>query len=242
MWSQFGQVFQDTGNFVRNRPVFIFYAVVMFVLPQLLLSTFFPKIPLDFAQLNASPEKGMELIGQSLLPSILSMLIHVFVNMLVILNIQSISQGQESAFWRNGLPALNRFAGVLLLSFLQGLALSFALTATLFNAGGNGLGLLALPLLVSGVFIFIKLSLVVYVYLLERPNFSVGQSLMFVWQMSRGKFLQLVVFCVIIDVLPLFLNGGIASVQMPLLSEMLGALVNVLVIIFSFRFYQIYRQ
>lgn len=240
MWSQFGQVFQDTGNFVRNRPVFIFYAVVMFVLPQLLLSTFFPKIPLDFAQLNASSEKGMELVGQSLLPSILSMLIHVFVNMLVILNIQSISQGQVSTFWRNGLPALNRFAGVLLLSFLQALALSFAVTATLF--GGNSFSLLTLPLLISGLFIFIKLSLVVYVYLLERPHFSVGQSLMFVWQMSRGKFLQLVVFCVIIDVLPLFLNGGIASVQVPLLSEMLGALVNVLVIIFSFRFYQIYRQ
>lgn len=242
---KFSLLLQDTFNFIRNRANFTLYAVLTLTGLQMAITGLFPRSQLDLQAVQTSPELAQQAMLSTLFPSILSLLAVVFVNVLLILNIKSINNGQYRHFFQHIGESAQRFLPVTLLSILQFLPISIGFSFLLM-LGAEG-GLLALPLLISGLFVFIKLNLVIYTYLLEQPK--IGSALKFTWTMSRGKMLPLIIFCALIYGVPMLLSGVVNGVQLALgeilgnlIGQLLGALINLLVTIFSFRFYQTYRQ
>lgn len=242
----FLSLFQDTWNFVRNRPNFVFYAVCCLTALQLAIAQVFPRPSLNLSQVD-SPET-MNVIAHMLVPSLLSLLVVVWVNVLVILNIKSINRGENAPFFHHLGASFQRFLGVVCLSFVQFLPLSFGVSF-FFLLASDQAGLIAIPLLITGLYVFIKLNLVIYIYLVDEPSRTLGNTLKQCWIMSRGKMLPLILFCALIYIIPLLLSGVVNAIHLALggavgeiIAQLLGALINLLMTLFSFRFYQVYRD
>lgn len=244
MFARFLALFQDSWNFVRNRADFTLYAILCLVILQTVISFIFPRTPIDLQASNVTPEMAQQMMLGSLLPNVFSLLAVVFVNVLLILNIKAINHGQYSHFFQSLGQSLQRFLPVTLLSFLQYLLLSLGVSFLIWSQGS----FIAIPLAVTGLFVFIKLSLVIYVYLVESPQQSMKEAMKSTWGMSRGKIMPLVVFCALIYVIPMLFGTIAANVQLvfgdpigSIIAQLVSAAVNLFVTIFSFRFYQMYR-
>lgn len=244
---KFSALFQDTWNFIRNRPHFVVYAVICLAGLQIAISLLFPKLQLDLQAVQNSPEIAQQAMFRNLLPSLLSLFAVTFINVLLILNIKAINHGQYGHFFQPLFQSSRRFIPVTLLSFLQFFPLSIGGSFLLML--GPEAGLIALPLMITGLFVFIKLNLVIYAYLLEEPPLGIGQTLRFTWTMSRGHMMPLISFCALIYAFPMVLSGVLNVIHTALgdlvgnmIVQLLSAFINLLVTIFSFRFYQAYRQ
>lgn len=244
---RFSALFQDTWNFMRNRPHFVMYAVISLAALQIAISMLFPKVQLDLQAVQNSPEIAKEAMLGSLLPGILSLFAVMLVNVLLVLNINAINHARYSHFFQNVMLAIQRFLAVTLLSFIQFFPLSVGVSFLLMLGAESSL--IALPLMITGLFVFVKLNLVMYTYLLEEPPLSIGQTLRFTWTMSQGNMMPLILFCALVYAFPMVLGGFLNAIQLALgegighfIAQILGALINLTVTIFSFRFYQVYRQ
>lgn len=135
------------------------------------------------------------------------------------------------------------FLPVLILQFIMVLPLS--LGASFLMASPESV-MIALPVLVMGLYFCIKLSIVIYAYLLESPRKTLLGSIKFTFQLSRGKIFPLILFCVISYLLPGMLSRLLAvlgnDVMGAFITVVCSAVINVFMLIFSFRFYQVYRQ
>ena len=114
------------------------------------------------------------------------------------------------------------------------------------TVGQNGsLAILILPLMATGIYVFLKLCLIIYAYLLEEPRKGVFETLRFTWSLSRGKMSSLLLFCILSYLIPSLIGnfiGRIGGDVGVILSQLVSALVSLFVIVFGFRFYQLYRQ
>lgn len=235
---QFPQLLQDSWNFMRNQRAFSLWAMLCFALLQALTLMFSPKIDLN------APEQLVS-IEAFLIPTLLSGLANIFLTVLLILNIKAINQGSFHHFFQPLEQSLNLLFPVILLSILMVLPLSVGLAFLTIQAGN--LTLVALPLLITGLYLFIKLSLLIYAYLIEDRK-TIGETVRFTWALSRGRMLPLILFCVLAYFVPQLLVGIISGISQNLgsanliISVLLGAFLTVYTLVFSFRFYQVYRQ
>lgn len=242
MQIKFAELLQQSGNFMRNQPRFSLFAVASIVMLQLAVILLFPNTAADTATVAAEAQP-QPLDLSKLLPTVLLGVANLLINLLMILNIQSINNGNYQHFFQNMNGAVKAFFPILLLHFIMVLPLSLGASALI---GSPDMLIVAFPVMLMGFYLFIKLCLVVYVYLLESPQKSVLETLRFTFQLSRGKMLPLVLYCVISYVLPgllsrilMGLGNNLVSV---VISLILSAAISVFMAIFSFRFYQIYRQ
>lgn len=242
----FQALFQDTWNFVRNRPNFTLYAVVLLAVLQVAISSFIPRPELTPAIENSSIRaqiNGTEM----LMSSVFSMLVIVLVNVLVILNIKSINNGNYQTFLNNMPLALSKFIPTVLITLVQVLPISFGLAFALMPSFGDAASLMALPMMLMGLFVFIKLNLAIYAYLIDDPQKGIGETLKYTWGFSRGRMMPLIMFTAIIYFIPTVL-GAVAGALSALgtigviMGQAFNAFINLLIVIFSFRFYQTYRQ
>lgn len=241
---KFVDLLQQSWNFMRNQQAFSLFAIITIVVVQLVFILVSPNSPELMAesqpqQLQIDASKMVSL----LLPTILLGVVNLLINVLMIFNIQSINDGNYRQFFQNSGNALKHFLPVLLLQFVMVLPLSLGAS---FAMASPETVIIALPVLVVGFYFFIKLSLVIYAYLLEKPQKSLSESIKFTLQLSRGKMLPLILFCVISYLLPgmlsrLFTVFGNDFIGI-FITIVLSAAINVFMAIFSFRFYQVYRQ
>ncbi|HDL5838769.1 TPA: ABC transporter permease [Mannheimia haemolytica] len=241
---KFVDLLQQSWNFMRNQQAFSLFAIVTIVVVQLVFILVSPNSPELMAesqpqQLQIDASKMVSI----LLPTILLGVVNLLINVLIIFNIQSINDGNYRQFFQNAGNALKHFLPVLLLQFVMVLPLSLGAS---FAMASPETVIIALPVLVVGFYFFIKLSLVIYAYLLEKPQKSLSESIKFTLQLSRGKMLPLILFCVISYLLPgmlsrLFTVFGNDFIGI-FITIVLSAVINVFMAIFSFRFYQVYRQ
>lgn len=243
---KFVNLFQDTWNFVRNRPNFALYAIGLLTLLQVVISLLFKRPQLTPEQLS-NPPALQQMLAEQVLPTFISALALVFVNVLLILNVKSINNGEYQHFFQNISGALQRFLQSAWLTLLQMLPLSVGMSFLLVLGKNDG-SLLAIPLLVTGLYVFVKLNLVVYAYLIE-PNQSLTATLKWTWSLSRGKMLPLIVYSALIYLIPAWigsvvngLGAALGSVAGAILVQTVNAFLNLLFVIFSFRFYQVYRD
>lgn len=239
-------LFQDTWNFVRNRLNFTLYSVILLTVLQIAISSFIPRpelVPVSGEGVIQNPINGSEM----LLSSMLSMLVIVLVNVLIILNIKSINNGSYQTFMQNVPLALSKFSQTVLITLVQVLPISFGLAFALIPTFGDGATLMALPMMLMGLFVFIKLNLAIYSYLIDEPQKTIGETLKYTWGLSRGRMLPLIIFTAIIYFIPTTLGtvaGAFAALGTVgvVIGQAFNAFINLLIVIFSFRFYQTYRQ
>ncbi|RRN04632.1 hypothetical protein V5G99_07775 [Bibersteinia trehalosi] len=242
----FQSLFQDTWNFVRNRAQFTLSAVVLLAALQLGISLIIPRSTFLEAAEGSAIHEQMSAI-ELLIPSMLSMLVIVFVNVLLILNIKSINNGDYRTFLHNAASAFSLFLQAILLTVVQVFPISLGLAFALFPTLGDSAPLLAMPVMLMGLFVFIKLNLVIYAYLIEEPRKTLGATLKFTWGLSYGRMLPLIMFTAIIYFIPTALSSVVGAFSAfgtfgVILAQALNAFVNLVMVIFSFRFYQSYRQ
>lgn len=241
---KFLDLFQDTWNFVRNRPQFAVSATLLLAVLQLVISQLMP--PLQVASEQVTPEQIAELLAAQMPSRVVSTLVLMFVNVLLVLNVKSINNGEYRHFFQHTAEALQRFLIAALFTFIQMLPLSFGATFML-SLGSEG-RLIALPLMLTGLYVFVKLNLVIYAYLIE-PKQPFTQTLKFTWGMTRGKMLPLVLFSALVFIIPNLLGNLVSGVNLAVgggvgmvISQISNAFINLLLVIFSFRFYQVYRD
>ncbi|KAE9541403.1 hypothetical protein HT665_03885 [Ursidibacter maritimus] len=234
---------QDSWNFMRNQPNFTLFGVGLLLVLQLASFYFMPPVQLSEQELK-SPEALQSVLSAQFYPTLISGIISVFVNVLLILNIKSISKGEYQHFFQNIVATLQKLPAVIVLSLVMVVPLSVAIAFGGTAAQAGNVAIMILPLMIAGLFIFIKLCLVVYAYLIEEPQLSVTQTIKHTWQLSRGKMLVIFLFCILSYFIPSALGSlfsGIAGSLGVIISYFVSAVLNLFFVIFSFRFYQIFR-
>ena len=117
---------QDSWNFMRNQLNFTLFGVGLLVVLQLASFYFMPPIQLSEQELQSS-QAMQKVISAQLYPTIISGIISVFVNVLLILNIKSISKGEYQHFFQNIGTTLQKLPAVIVLSLLMVMPLSVAI-------------------------------------------------------------------------------------------------------------------
>lgn len=236
----FVQLFQQSWNFMRNQTHFTLVGLALLAGLQIVNLVIFP--PIHATATTANPNEAALALN---LPSVVaSALINVFVTILLILNIKAINRGEYHGFFRP-LPATLRAIGpVIVLMMLMVLPLSIGVSSGVLALQNPSMSLVSLLLMISGGYIFVKFCLLVYVYLIEEPQKSLGETIKFTWLISRGKMLILMLFCLIVYLLPLMISNQFARLGEigVFLAQLVSAVLSLYFVIFSFRFYLIYRD
>ena len=227
----FPQLLQDSWNFIRNRSQFSLTAIGLLLAIQL-LATFV------LTNLMASNSTA------SLLPSLLIGIGNIFISVLLVLNINDINAGTFQSFFQNTGKALTKLLPAILLYIIMGLPLSFGMSSILFgNISGSGANIFSLPLLAIGIFVFVRLNLSTYVFLVE--NYRVGQAVKFMWQLAKGKMVALFAYTLLANLLPILITALVGrlgdNVAIMVLSFMISAFLSLFTTILGFRFYQTIR-
>ena len=227
----FPQLLQDSWNFIRNRRQFSLTAIGLLLAIQL-LATFV------LANLMASNSTV------SLLPSLLIGIGNIFISVLLVLNINDINAGTFQSFFQNTGKALTKLLPAILLYIIMGLPLSFGMSSILFgNISGSGANIFSLPLLAIGIFVFVRLNISTYVFLVE--NYRVGQAVKFMWQLAKGKMAVLFAYTLLANLLPILITALVGrlgdNVAIMVLSFMISAFLSLFTTILGFRFYQTIR-
>ncbi|WP_150539508.1 hypothetical protein [Actinobacillus vicugnae] len=233
---KFPDLLQDSWNFIRNQTQFSLIAIILFSALQFTNLVLIP--------LGGTNSQNITLSG--LFPLMFMGVANIFITALLILNIKAINDGSFKHFFQHISSAASKLFSVIWLNVIMVLPISVGIAFFVFaRQSGNGLELVAFPLIVSGAFLFIKLCLAVYAYLVEELP-SVKESIRFTWQLSRGKGIALVLFCIIAYFVPqilmsflsVLLKGEIGVI----ISVLLSSFFSLFITVFSFRFYQAYRQ
>lgn len=237
---KFSNLLQDSWNFMRNQANFTVTGVALLVLLQ--LGTFY-LVPRPVVSL--SNQDIVALLALQMAPTIVSALVSVFINILLILNIKSINNGNYQHFAQNVGETFKVFLPIVGLTIFMVLPMSIGISFGGTVGQSGSLAIMILPLMATGIYVFVKLCLVVYAYLLEEPRKSFMETLKFTWGLSRGRMVPLFLFCVLSYMFPSLLGSVISNMGGELgviVSQVVGAFISLFVIIFSFRFYQVYRQ
>ncbi|MDP8101076.1 hypothetical protein [Phocoenobacter atlanticus] len=244
---KFIQLFQDSWNFIQNQRQFSLFSMGTMLLIQLgqyLLLQFFP-IQLPAQNISQNPQENILFV---VFPSLLLLILNLVFTALVILNVKSITNSNYQHFFQPISGILKSFFPLILLSIISAIPLAFTLGLTGFYSIANQspISLVSLPLIVLGLYFFIKLYLTIYVYLVEEPQKSIMETLTFTFKLSKGKMRPLALFCVLASLLPLFIINSLErlgdGIPTLVFSAIVSTFLSVFVIVFSFRFYQLYRQ
>lgn len=242
---KFVDLLQQSWNFMRNQSAFSLYAIGISVCMKLVARFLFPEA---YSQQAEQQQVDLASSLPEILPAIVLSAIDLFISLLMILNIQSINNGQYRHFFQNTSGAMQAFLPMVLLILLaispSYIGLSITLSSTL-PANVPLLYILALLLIFIGIYLLIKLSLAAYVYLLEQPK-TLMETIKTTMSLSRGKMMPLVLFVVI----SVFVPNNLIRLLSTLNNDFIGisikvginAVIAVFFAIFSFRFYQVYRR
>ena len=226
----FPQLLQDSWNFIRNRRQFSLTAMGLLLAIQL-LATFV----LSNFMVSAS--------AVSLLPSLLIGIGNIFISVLLVLNINDINVGIFQSFFQNTSKALAKLLPAISLYIIM-VPLSFGMSSILFsNISGSGASIFSLPLSAIGIFVFVRLNLAIYVFLVE--NYRVGQAVKFMWQLAKGKMAALFAYTLLANLLPILITALVGrlgdNVAIMMLSFVISAFLSLFTTILGFRFYQTIR-
>ena len=227
----FPQLLQDSWNFIRNRRQFSLTAMGLLLAIQL-LATF---VLSNFMVSDSAV---------SLLPSFLIGIGNIFISVLLVLNINDINAGTFQSFFQNTSKALAKLLPAISLYIIMVLPLSFGMSSILFsNISGSGASIFSLPLSAIGIFVFVRLNLAIYVFLVE--NYRVGQAVKFMWQLAKGKMAALFAYTLLANLLPILITALVGrlgdNVAIMVLSFVISAFLSLFTTILGFRFYQTIR-
>ncbi|TCP95730.1 hypothetical protein EDC44_1079 [Cricetibacter osteomyelitidis] len=264
----FTQIFQDSWNFIRNQRRFTLSFMLIFVavliIFQLILGymqpIIFKEVSEQFAVMTqnipAEAKAQLEAINgndstQSVLLSlamithprmlailISSQVINSFVITCGIIAVHQISRLQPFSLSMAFARGLQCFLGVLAINII--VLMPIGLGAA-FAVGGNALGSL---LMLVGIYIFIRLCLAYFVYLIE--NKSIFEAIRFTWQKTQKGFGSLFIFFLLAYVVLTMLHSQLSvlddNIVLLFIGMVLSAFLHLFSIIFSYRFYTLFMK
>ena len=221
----FLQLLEESWNFIRNQTQFSIIAVGLF----LSLSIFNLYMAEQFTSVTLEPTQGL-----SLLAIILSLL-NLYVSVLIILN----------HFFQSVGMALARLPAAIGVSMLAVLPLSLGVSSIIVgNMMGNGVSVVGLPLLVFGIYIFLRLCPALYATLIE--NLPVMQAVKLTWRLTKGKMLVMIGYAIFAYLIPQLLPALLSNLGKNLVFQVISIGFSIFFAlfftIFGFRFYQVLRQ
>ena len=227
----FPQLLQDSWNFIRNRRQFSLTAMRLLLAIELLTTFVLSNFMVSYSAI-------------SLLPSFLIGIRNIFISVLLVLNINDINAGTFQSFFQNTSKALAKLLPAISLYIIMVLPLSFGMSSILFsNISGSGASIFSLPLSAIGIFVFVRLNLSTYVFLVD--NYRVGQAVKFMWQLAKGKMVALFAYTLLANLLPILITALVGrlgdNVAIMMLSFVISAFLSLFTTILGFRFYQTIR-
>lgn len=245
---KFPNLLQESWNFIRNQRQFSLSAFILLFVLQLVHQFLF-SYRMNVAEIadGNNPQFSLSEVIANLFPTLIFSIVSLWATLMMILNIKAINNGQNTAFFAQNKTALNKLFTAVLISFAMSLPMAMGSSFLMFTQmnGGAEMSILGLPLLVSGIYFFLKWCLAIYAYLIEDLQ-GVKNSLRFAWQLTKGKMLPMILFCIMTYMLPTMLMSLIgrvipAAMTIPV-SALCNAFFTLFVTVFSFRFYQVYKQ
>lgn len=235
---KFVPLLQESANFLRNQRAFSLTAFVVLFLIQLAHLFVTP-------QVEANAEVSAEMAFFNPFTLVFAAL-NLLMTILLILNILDINQGNYRHFFQNITQSFLRFIPIAMLTLIMVLPLSIGVSTAMVagKSGDSGLNLILLPAMATGIYIFIKLCLIPYAYLIEKPQMTFLQTLKFTWTLSRGKMLPLLLYVVFIYLFQNMLSAIVMSAFQKIgvfFALPITTLIELFMTIFGFRFYQVYR-
>ena len=237
----FTQILQDSWNFVRNQSRVVWALVGVLLVVQLVGDLFSVNLPQ-----GATAQEVREMLNQSEqvyfgAGSLIKQLLFVFATTFSLACIHFISQ---PSIWAKSFQlAARKIIGVLILDVLILLPLTLSLVQAYINLGSANVSLFLLLAMAVGIFIFVRLNLVSVHYLIN--NVGILQSLRQIWQLGMKRNLILFGYTVIVYfTVPILSASLIALAGNTIMNSLLAVIIsflNVFALIFTYRFYTLFK-
>lgn len=244
----FTSLFQDSWNFMRNQKELVYRFLFIYALFSLASYALSSNL-LDNADLVSSntPEQALQNIALSdvALMYALQQVAFLFLNCWAMLSVDQINRQHAFNLNQSFTATLSKFIGVIVLNILLVLPLLLiALDIISSILTERSPSAFALPGMIFGIFVFIRLFLAPIAYLLGEQTFS--NAIGFIWKTGVKRNGTLLLFCLITQ----FLFGLIAQPLNALASNGILAIVaaillaglNLFSLILTYRFYTLFTQ
>lgn len=225
----FVKIFQDSWNFILNQRqiMLIFFAILS-------INNLFFHFLLNPVDLHNPTEQN-----SFLLFTIAGQLANAVLILWLLSLITLISNQQPPNLLAALSYGIKKIPIYLLLNFIIVLPFSLAATSYASLQGGSIITLLSI---IVGIFLFIRLCLAPYSYVIENSSFS--DALKLVWLNGVQRTLPLFIFSILVYILPLLINLQLnnlgSSVFFSLLTAIISAGISLFSLVFTYRFYQIF--
>ncbi len=253
----FSQILQQSWNFICNQRQFVIFFIACFFLINLFMQWLMPDVQL-LMQVLASQSQNEVISSEqfAILSQLVSesgivwfSLLHTGLTMLIFgwgyKTIFAISQGNQYSLSITLFQALKKLLGFIMAYLLVLFPLCVAVYFVLNSAISGQGSILTLPLFIFGIFLYIRLCLVPLHYLLT--NHSILGSIRIIWSKGIQRTSPLVLYCLLIDVILRIISNRIGSSLGDsdfslIIAFIFLAFLNLIAMIFSYRFYSTFIQ
>ncbi|WP_439238545.1 hypothetical protein [Lonepinella sp. BR2919] len=248
----FTQLFKDSWHFLQNERKFAFAFVIIFVLVSagfgLLQQAIFPVLE-NMEPLNEQQQMDVLLQQSSDLTFLWFTLAKGLATLFIVywgtMTVHQISQRQSQGVAQTAVMTFNRLLGIILLNILCFLPFFIGVIGTIAGAlSQSSLSFISLFLMISGIFILIRLCLSPVRYLLtnESVKSAVQNSLI----SAKGRTSALFFYCTISYLFFPLVGFQLAVLAQNLLLTIVAlviiSLINVFSVVFTYRFYTVFNQ
>lgn len=242
----FTQIFQDSLNFIRNRPKIFLTFVAMFLTLQACIVFLIPSLPT--IETKGTEPDAINLLAQIDFSTIgiiylIQQILILFLNSWIILTIHQISQSDNRPFNTALILTTQRFFGVLILNLIILFPIITGLSQAFIAIQKNApVSLSAIIFILTGLILFIRLNISTVYYITDKENIS--NSLKKVWFAGKGRngilFLYALFIYFVIPMLQKFFL--VSESYFNLISFFITALLSIFGLIFTYRFCRLFMS
>ncbi|MGQ0287182.1 hypothetical protein ACT2CV_08270 [Pasteurellaceae bacterium 22721_9_1] len=252
----FTQLFKDSWHFLQNQRQFSITFLVILSLNTLMAILLHPTVAIENAE-ALTQEQRMEILLQQTqnadgrLITVVQFLVGLFISYWGILTVHKISQREFQGIIPTAISHLPRLLGAIIMALMilipvliSIVYLATAVLSHLFQGVEPISPLPALILVIIASWLAIRLCLSPIAYLSNNSSFR--NTLKVNFQLGKKGYSSLFFYCVINYFLATILNAQIALLArnevMMILAVVLTSALNLFLMVFSYRFYQVFTQ
>lgn len=227
----FIKILSESAHFISNRMSTVVTFVGLFTLSNV-------AIDLLIRPTLTGTVQNTQDINIALL--IFSALFDAFITVWFLCSVHFASMSNKTLNTSSFALAIKRFLGYVVLVTIIVIPLSITAATSLTGS----VGFLTIISLFIGIYIYLRLCLAPYAYVLDGLSFT--NALKFVWLTSFKYLLPLLGFVVITQLIPMGIANVISHIFKGSVGEIIisiiSAIIKTYIVIFTYRFYSIYKQ
>ena len=247
MTINFTHIFQDSWNFLRNRPQAVIFLLALQIVDELLVSFMDAFLGGNATQLVLTPMplQSAEASQNIALFLLAKQLIDLLIAGWSLMLIAFISQQTTNPYIQGLTRTIQRFLGIFALNIIVVLPLVFSLLQALPALRQQAEpSLFTLFLFIIGIVLYIRLNLTPLHYLASNDN--IRQTIKTIWQAGTGRVSLLFVYSLLAYLVVPLINSKLSTIADGGVFDILGFLIsislNVFIYVFTYRFYTLFMQ